>query len=195
MSTNAVSSLQKVWVQIRLWRQHSFQAHTYKHEVCPPWVKKRERKRVPSWFKWFQFCAGVSNVGSYERNAWCIFSCPLPTYSHLNTSETLPASWQFSRTCGIISYGSGWRKDAVNQCLEFGLQCHHRGTLYKHTTYHLPFLFYLFLSFWLLFLLKMHISECCMCSSEKLVQTVFQIYFLHWFWIIFCPIKSYTCCF
>ena len=30
-------------------------------------------------------------------------------------------SRQFSKTCGIISYGSGWRKDVVNQCLEFGL--------------------------------------------------------------------------
>ena len=45
------------------------------------------------------------------------------------------------------------------------------------------FLFFsisLFLSFCRLFLLKMHISRRCMCSSEKFVQTVFRIYFLHW---------------
>ena len=29
-------------------------------------------------------------------------------------------SWQFSGPYGVIKYGSGWRKDVVNQCLEFG---------------------------------------------------------------------------
>ena len=28
-------------------------------------------------------------------------------------------SWQFFKTYGVISYGSSWRKDVVNQCLEF----------------------------------------------------------------------------
>ena len=28
-------------------------------------------------------------------------------------------SWQFSETYGLISCGSGWREDVVNQCLEF----------------------------------------------------------------------------
>ena len=27
---------------------------------------------------------------------------------------------QFFETYGVINYGSGWRKDVVNQCLEFG---------------------------------------------------------------------------
>ena len=28
-------------------------------------------------------------------------------------------SWQFSGPYGVTKYGSGWRKDVVNQCLEF----------------------------------------------------------------------------
>ena len=36
-------------------------------------------------------------------------------------NKKLLVSWQFSGTYGVIKYGSGWRKDIVNQCLEFGL--------------------------------------------------------------------------
>ena len=28
-------------------------------------------------------------------------------------------SWKFSGPYGVTKYGSGWRKDVVNQCLEF----------------------------------------------------------------------------
>ena len=35
-------------------------------------------------------------------------------------SELL-VSWQFSGPYGVTKYGSGWRKDIVNQCLEFAL--------------------------------------------------------------------------
>ena len=40
------------------------------------------------------------------------------------------ASWQFSGPYGATKYGSGWRKDVVNQCLEFGFVAHteHRFT-------------------------------------------------------------------
>ena len=37
----------------------------------------------------------------------------------------LLVSWQFSETYGGTNYGSGWRKDVVNQCLEFGTTAVH----------------------------------------------------------------------
>ena len=43
-------------------------------------------------------------------------------YYCLNTNKKLLVSSQFSRTCGVTKYGSCWRKDVVNQCLEFGPQ-------------------------------------------------------------------------
>ena len=39
----------------------------------------------------------------------------------LSTNEKLSVSSQFSENYGVASYGSGWRKDVVNQCLEFNL--------------------------------------------------------------------------
>ena len=41
------------------------------------------------------------------------------TYCRLSHKEKLFVSWQSSPTCGVLNYGSGWRKDVVNQCLEF----------------------------------------------------------------------------
>ena len=29
-------------------------------------------------------------------------------------------NWQFVETYGVFNYGSGWRKDVVNQWLDFG---------------------------------------------------------------------------
>ena len=40
-------------------------------------------------------------------------------FEHQQTKKLL-VSWQFSGTYGVTKYGSGWRKDVVNQCLEFG---------------------------------------------------------------------------
>ena len=42
----------------------------------------------------------------------------LQTYRHLDIKEKLSVNWQYFETCGVISYGSGWRKDIVNQRLE-----------------------------------------------------------------------------
>ena len=36
------------------------------------------------------------------------------SYCHLITSEELSVSWQFSKTYGLISHSSGWKKDVVN---------------------------------------------------------------------------------
>ena len=41
------------------------------------------------------------------------------TYYCLSTNEKLLVSWQFSGPYGVTKYGSGWRKNVVNQCLEF----------------------------------------------------------------------------
>ena len=41
------------------------------------------------------------------------------TYYCLSTNEKILVSWQFSGPYGVTKYGSGWRKDVVNQCLEF----------------------------------------------------------------------------
>ena len=62
----------------------------------------------------------MSNVGSYKRNAWYNLGCLLQAYDHLSTNKKLSISRQFFQTYGVISYSSGWTKDGVNQCLEFG---------------------------------------------------------------------------
>ena len=50
LSTDVVSTLRKVWVLIRLWKQHSAKAHTFS------WgASATGKKRVPSQFKWFWF--------------------------------------------------------------------------------------------------------------------------------------------
>ena len=54
-----------------------------------------------------------------KTNIWYNLSCPLQTYCHFSNTEKLFVSWQFFETYGIINYGSGWRRDVVNQCLEF----------------------------------------------------------------------------
>ena len=38
----------------------------------------------------------------------------------VKNNEKLLVSWQFSGPYGVTKYGSGWWKDVVNQCLEFG---------------------------------------------------------------------------
>ena len=87
--------------------------HPRKHEMHLAQVKKKKRA-VLSRVKWFWFiCACVSDVVSYKRNVAYSLSCLLQTYK-------LFVSWQFFETYGVVNYGSGWRKDAVNQCLEFG---------------------------------------------------------------------------
>ena len=57
----------------------------------------------------------------------------LPTYRFqlsvtnlppLSANEKLFVSRQFFETYGVINYGSGWRKDVVNQCVESELPTH-----------------------------------------------------------------------
>ena len=101
--------------------------HAHKHEAWPPRVKERlrerEREGVPSRFKriWFYFWwrKQRGRLG-YKRIAWYRTKCLLQTYSHLSTIEKLSVKWLLLETYDVISYGSGWRKDVVNQCLEFG---------------------------------------------------------------------------
>ena len=39
---------------------------------------------------------------------------------HVIVNEKLLVGWQFSGPYDVTKYSSGWRKDVVNQCLEFG---------------------------------------------------------------------------
>ena len=57
---------------------------------------------------------------SYKTNLWYNLSYFLETYYCLSTTKKLPVSWKFSGPYGVTKYGSGWRRDVVNQCLEFG---------------------------------------------------------------------------
>ena len=45
------------------------------------------------------------------------------TNEKLSTNEKLLVNWQFSGPYGVTKYGSGWRKDVVNQCVEFVCMC------------------------------------------------------------------------
>ena len=38
--------------------------------------------------------------------------------------KNCPLADSFFYTCGAISYGSGWREDVINQCLEFDQKSH-----------------------------------------------------------------------
>ena len=55
--------------------------------------------------KRFKFCDGDSHADDYKRNAQCSLSCLLVD--------------SFLETYGLTNYSSGWRKDVINQCLEF----------------------------------------------------------------------------
>ena len=48
-----------------------------------------------------------------------LFVTNLPLFEHQQQQKLL-VSWQFSGPYGVTKYGSGWRKDVVNQCLELG---------------------------------------------------------------------------
>ena len=79
------------------------------------------RRIHPGWKKEFRLdsndlgfiCAGVNFVGSYEWHTLIYLSC----------LKKRLVSWQLSGPYGVTKYGSGWRKDVVNQCLEFGAMC------------------------------------------------------------------------
>ena len=47
-----------------------------------------------------------------------LFVTNLLLFEHQQKKKLL-VSWQFSGPYGVTKYGSGWRKDVVNQCLEF----------------------------------------------------------------------------
>ena len=49
-----------------------------------------------------------------------LFELFVTNLSGLSNNEKLLVIWQFSGPYGVTKYVSGWRKDVVNQCLEFG---------------------------------------------------------------------------
>ena len=53
LSADAARALQKVWVLVKLWKQHS-DKHTHKREMRPPWFKKKVLSRLKRF--WFYLC-------------------------------------------------------------------------------------------------------------------------------------------
>ena len=51
---------------------------------------------------------------------WVVFYKLTALWEPTHTKRSV--SWQFSVTDGVTSYGRGCRKDAVDQCLEFGIR-------------------------------------------------------------------------
>ena len=165
--------------------------------MCPPWVKKerereKKKKRVPSWFRWFQFCAGVSNIGSNERKAWCILSCLLQTYSRLSTNETLPVSWQFSKTQDHWPE-EGCCKTVLGVWFAVSPQGHFVQTHHLPPSFSFLSLFFSLSDYFFFSKCTYHNVVCVVLKS--LYRRCSRSIFYTDCWIIFCPIKSYTCCF
>ena len=108
--------------------------HERKHETHPPRVKERVLSRFKQlWFLFFVFCAGVNFLAAINDQPcfiWVVFVTNLLLFEHQQKKSLV--SWQFSGLYGITKYGSGCRKDVVNQCLEFGPTV--MGTLLIHRT-------------------------------------------------------------
>ena len=110
-TTDVVSALRKVWVLIRLWKQHSIKAPVSTWGTSTWGTKKK--KRVPSWFKGFWFhCAG--NMGGYKRNARYNLSWLLRTFWAATTTCLLAKFWE-------LQHNQLWRclEAIINQCLGF----------------------------------------------------------------------------
>ena len=96
--------------------------HLRKHETHPPRVKKERKKEKKFRLDSNDFgfiCTCVSNVVCKETSDLLELSVTniLPFEHH---QKKLFVSREFLETHSVINYGSGWRKDVVNPCLEFG---------------------------------------------------------------------------
>ena len=79
---------------------------------------KKKKKKFRLYLNDFGFiCARVSSVVSYKRNACYNLSCELQIYCRLSFIAKLFLHDSFFES---VNCGNGWRKDVVNQCLEFG---------------------------------------------------------------------------
>ena len=111
LSTDAVGALRKVWAYD--WKHYCVQARTWAWGASAPRLKKKKSSVDCNGLGFIG--AGADNVCSYKRNAWLNLSCLSQIFCRLSTNKKLPVSWHFF---SVIIYGSGWRKDVVNQCLE-----------------------------------------------------------------------------
>ena len=123
LSTDVVSALRKVRVLclIRLWKQPT-PKQARKHDTHPPPRVKKRKLHLDSTDCGF-ICACVNFVGGYKWHTLFYLSCLSQTYYCLctnNNNNKLLVSWQLLGTFDVTKYSSGWRKDVVNQCLEFG---------------------------------------------------------------------------
>ena len=102
LSTNAVSTLRKFWVLVRLWKQHGAQACTWIWDASAP--SKKTKKTLLSRFKqfWFYFCWHKQHSQLYKKL----------TLIWASTKNCLLAD--IFETYGVINPGNGWRKDVIN---------------------------------------------------------------------------------
>ena len=89
----------------------------------------KKGKKVLSRFKQFWFYLSWhkqhGNIKQTSDIIWGVLNKPTTVWV---PTKKLLVSWQFSGTYGVTKYGSGWRKDVINQCLEFGQWCGVEGT-------------------------------------------------------------------
>ena len=101
------------------------QQHALEHRARLLWVAPKLSRIDSNDFGFI--CDGVINMRGYERNTSYNLSCLLQTYCRFITNEKLSVSGQvLAENFGVISCCSGWRKDVVNQCLEFVFDVHIR---------------------------------------------------------------------
>ena len=75
--------------------------HARKHDTHPPRVKEKKT---------------MFRLDSNDLGFICAGELSVTNLPPLGIIEKL-LNWQFVETYGVFNYGSGWRKDVVNQCL------------------------------------------------------------------------------
>ena len=118
LSTEAVSAIQKVWVLIRLWKQHNVQLskHAIKHEARPPQVKqqkrktRRRRKVVLIQTSLVLFLLVLFQRVRFKRNAW---------YNLGSVTYVLPFEHQRKMVRELTVFWDLW----LNQLLELEEGC------------------------------------------------------------------------
>ena len=63
--------------------------------------------------------AGVSNMVRCKKTSDIVWVVCNKLTTVWAPTKKMFGSWQLYGTYGVTKYGSGWRKDVVNQCLEF----------------------------------------------------------------------------
>ena len=97
--------------------------HSRKHEEHPPPVN-REFRFDSNDFSFTYSCVSLQCGPRLKKRLLEteLSAATLLLLTILSTNEKLSVDSSVSETCSVTSYSSGWSKDAVNQCLEFGAE-------------------------------------------------------------------------